>query len=147
MSIFKYLFGDKNGLPEEKQREMALALFLEAETLTLDNPKKALATLRRKSQPLYDVLRIGGSLHREFRALVEKTQEHLCQCERLPTSTVEVICWDTWKCPTVRDLSEKAQITQADILYAAAGVSPKCHGRTGGAPTVCSARNSDGHDR
>ena len=117
MSLLMGFFRDRKPLSEEEQRELVTSLLREAEALALGDPKKAIATLRRKGKPAYDVLRIGGAMHGEFRAFVEKTWARLGRCELLPSSAVEVICWDAWKDPTVRDLADRAQMTEAEVLY------------------------------
>ncbi len=117
MSLLSYLFGGKTPLPEAKQRELAASLLQEARALAANKPKKALSLLRHKSKPAYDVLRIGGSLHDEFRSLVVRIRSRREQCPFLPSTAVEVICWDTWQHPMLRDIADRARETEAEVLY------------------------------
>ena len=117
MPIFKNLFGGKEAIPEDRQREPAVSLLREAEAAALVDPEKAVAMLSRKGASLYDVLRIGGTMHRQFRACVEKAEARLGRCDAIPSAAVEVVCWDNWEFPKVSDLVEKARMTEAEILY------------------------------
>ena len=119
MSLLRYLFGGKKPLPEAKQRELADSLLQEARALAANKPKKALFLLRRKNKPAYDVLRIGGSLHDEFRSLVVRVRSRREQCPFLPSTAVEVICWDTWQHPMLRDIADRARKTAAEISRSA----------------------------
>jgi hypothetical protein len=117
MSLLSNLFSGKKALPEEEQKGLAASLLQEARALASNKPKKALSLLRRKSKPAYDVLRIGGSLHGEFRSLVVRIRSRQKQCRFLLSSAVEVICWDTWQYPMLRDIADRARKTEAEVLY------------------------------
>jgi hypothetical protein len=117
MPFLKGLFSGKKLLSEEEQREVAASVLREAENLALDNPRKAVAVLGRKGKPAYDVLRIGGPMHMEFRSVVENMWSRQSPCELLPSSVVEVICWDSWEYPTIRDITARAEATEAEVLY------------------------------
>jgi len=119
MSFFKKLFRNTAPLSEEGQRDLAVSLLKEAEAAAPCNPAQALATLARNSKPAYDLLRIGGAMHGELRAFVERNWLRLGTGKHVPSSTVEVICWAAWEYPTVRDLSQWAAKAQAEILYLA----------------------------
>jgi len=119
MSLFQKLFGGKQPLSEQEQRKLAASLIEEADALALTNPDKAIALLGSKGKPAYELLRIGGAMHREFRSLVEKTWARQAPCALLDSSAVEVDCWDTWEYPTVGDLINRAESAAADVLYLA----------------------------
>lgn len=100
-----------------KAEELAASLLQEAQALAANKPKKALSLLRRKSKPAYDVLRIGGAMHGEFRSLVVRIRSRREQCPFLPSTAVEVICWDTWQDPMFHDIADRTRKTEAEVLY------------------------------
>lgn len=117
MSFLNGLFARKKLLSKEEQRELAASVLGEIETIAQDNPKKAIAALCRKCKPAYDVLRIGGPMHNEFRKFVERVWARQSLREQLPSFVVEVIHWDNWESPTIRDITTRAKTSEADVLY------------------------------
>jgi len=121
MLILEFLFGRKKNktLSEERQKELALSLLQEAKTLALKNPKKAIALLEKKGKDVYSVLRLGGVMNRELCDLVEKIYASLGENYYIPSLTVEILFWGSnWReSTTMKDLLEKTQSTEADILY------------------------------
>ena len=87
--------------------------------MALTNPNKAIALLGSKGKPVYELVRIGGTMHREFRNIVEKTWGRQGSCALLDSSAVEVDCWDTWEYPTAGDLIDRAESAATDVLYLA----------------------------
>ena len=117
MSLFGSLFGGSKALSEEKQRELASSLLQEAESLARGNPKKAIGLLARKGKPVYELWRLGGELHGEFRALVEKTWTREGHGELIDSAAVLVIPGENDTYPTVGELVEKAAASEAEVVY------------------------------
>jgi len=124
MGLFSRILGET--LSEEEQVRQAQVLIQEVQEMSARSPQKGLKILRKRAKPLYEVLGIGGQVHKAFRELVQTLWSRNTVRPNPNLSTVEPLPWSTWQNPTLQDLQAKARGMVCDILYCKAPKSRSC---------------------
>lgn len=117
MGFLDKIFGKKNRMTEEEARQGAGALIEEMARTPMGSPDSVLQGFRKKAKPFYDLLRIGGPLHGEFRKAVEAIWARQGPVQAPPSQAVMVLPWETWEAPTLGQVGASARQGDCEIVY------------------------------